>query len=161
MISTPRWLIDDLWDRIFITFNDLADSTADTLTGCLWHMTRAVVASVRCIVACVSRATCMQNANPFAHYFAKCPLRGDEIKKSPRKVFRLLFRVARIHLRVHRLLFVPPFGKCFDEMFTYLCEAPFPLSFECWKYSPQWRMALKIIIWSNNGIVERFCTVAL
>lgn len=85
-----------------------------TLT-CLWHTTRAVVTSARCICGMrVPRATCVcKTPNPlssFSHHCAKCPLRADEVKQPAERVFRLLFRVARIylHLRVHRL-FVPPF----------------------------------------------------
>lgn len=136
VISKPRWRMDGRWDRIFITFNDLADSTADTHRVLMTRDT-CRVAWACCIVTHVPRATCMQTRilRPLLCKISVGRRRG---KKSPRKVFRSLFRVAYIHLRARRL-FVPSLKSArtieFDEMFTYLCrEAPFALSFECRKH---------------------------
>jgi len=59
VISKPRWRMDGRWDRIFITFNDLADSTADT-HRVLMTCDTCRVAWACCIVTHVPRATCMQ-----------------------------------------------------------------------------------------------------
>lgn len=94
MISKCRWPMDDRWDRIFITFNDLADSTADTLITAHVLMThgtcRCSFGPVHCSTRGMPRVTCMQNAESSrssSHHCAKCPLRADEVKMPAESFF--------------------------------------------------------------------------